>query len=155
MPPRRSDNRTLNLLDWQPPRPIPAYPEEKVRAATIGARISKAVSLSLSEAKDGGTKLEREDIARRMADYLGEDVSSNMLNAYASESRDAHNISVIRAVAMMIATGDYRLFNLMAEHLGLTVIDKKYETVVEEAQTAELIEELQQRLGDLRRRRKQ
>ena len=44
--------------------------------------------------------LEREDIARRMADYLGEDVSSNMLNAYASESRDAHNISVIRAVAI-------------------------------------------------------
>lgn len=154
MPPRRPDPKTMSLLDWHPPCPIEAYPEDKVRAATIGAKISKAVSLTMSEAKIGGTKLEREDIARRMTDYLGEDVGVNMLNAYASEAREGHNVSLIRALAMMVATGDYRLFNLMADQLGFSVIHKKYETVVEEAMTAEMIEELKDRLQDLRRRRK-
>lgn len=155
MPPRRPDNRTLNLLDWQPPEPIASYPEEMVRAATIGARISKAVSLTLSEAKrEAGDDLERADVARRMSEFLGDKVSENMLNAYASESRDAHNISVVRALAMMHATGDYRLFKLIAEQLGFTIIDKKYESAVREAMIAEKLEELRAELDHLRRGRK-
>jgi hypothetical protein len=152
----RSDHKTLDLLSWQPSSPrVERFDEQTVRAATINGKVSLAVSRILMDAKARSEEpLEREDVARRMSDFLGEDVSKHMIDAYASQSREDHKISVVRAVALMHATQDYRLLTLLAEELGLTVIPRKYEGTVREAILAEKIEELNGELHSLRRGRK-
>ena len=152
----QSDRKTLDLLSWQPTSPrVERFEEQTVRAATISGKVSLAVSRILGDAKYRDKEpLEREDVARRMSDFLGEDVSKNMIDAYASQSREDHKISVVRAVALMHATQDYRLLTLLAEELGLTVIPRKYEGTVREAILAEKIEELNGELHSLRRGRK-
>ncbi|WP_339860455.1 phage regulatory CII family protein [Thalassospira alkalitolerans] len=152
----QSDRKTLDLLSWQPTSPrVERFEEQTVRAATISGKVSLAVSRILGDAKSRDKEpLEREDVARRMSDFLGEDVSKNMIDAYASQSREDHKISVVRAVALMHATQDYRLLTLLAEELGLTVIPRKYEGTVREAILAEKIEELNGELHSLRRGRK-
>ena len=152
----QSDRKTLDLLSWQPTSPrVERFEEQTVRAATISGKVSLAVSRILCDAKSRDNEpLERDDVARRMSDFLGEDVSKNMIDAYASQSREDHKISVVRAVALMHATQDYRLLTLLAEELGLTVIPRKYEGTVREAILAEKIEELNGELHSLRRGRK-
>jgi hypothetical protein len=149
------DKGTGDLFSWRAPAQVVGYPEEKIRAATIGAKVSKAVSVTLLDAKARKSDpLDRDQVALAMGAFLGEDLSKDVLDAYASQAREGHNISVVRALGLMEATGDYRLLVLMAEQLGLAVIHKKYERAVEEAMTAEKIEELQRHLDHLRRGRK-
>lgn len=152
---QKADTGTGDLLAWRPPRTVVGYPEELVRAATIGNKISKAVSLTLSDAKEREENpIDRDQVSQAMRDYLGEDVPKNMLDGYASQAREAHNISVKRAIALMEATRDYRLLAMQADLCGFSLIPKKYEKAVEEAMTVEKIEELQRHLDHLRRGRK-
>jgi hypothetical protein len=53
-------------------------------------------------------------------------VSENMLNAYASQAREDHVISLVRFVALIEVTRDRRLLEMLAERFGWTVIDKKF-----------------------------
>lgn len=122
----RADTLTLDLLDWQPPEIAAAFPEEKVRAATLRGRMAKAVSVSLRECG-----LERAEVARRMGAYLGgEQVSENMLDNYASEARADTTISVPRLLALVHVTGDLRLLQVLADPFGQVVVDKRYVSII-------------------------
>lgn len=137
---QRHDNKTLDLLGWQPPAPVKRFAEEKVRAATLRGAIAKAVSVALKECgKD------RDQVAQEMTDYLGEEVKRTILDAYASEAREDHVINLPRFIALMHATGDQRLLQVIAELFGLAVIPQRYLPAIEEAILADKIEELQQR----------
>jgi len=61
-----------------------------------------------------------------MSAYLGEDVSENMLNAYASEARDEHIISLVRLIALIHATRDRRPLELIASMFGWAVIERRH-----------------------------
>jgi hypothetical protein len=100
------------------------YAKGEIRAATLDSRIALSVSVTLKECSET-----REDIAALMTNYLGEDegtVTANMLNAYASQARNTHQISVIRLVALCAVTGDVRPLALLAEHLGFAVVEPRY-----------------------------
>ena len=131
---RRSDNRQqLDLLDWTPPRVADANEDEtRVRAATICQRISRSVSETLRDASAN-----RAEIAEGMSRFLGDDVTENMLNAYSSTARESHNISLERAVALVHATGDPRIFGDLLKPLGLAVIPERYLAAIEEAMWTE------------------
>lgn len=133
----RADTQTLDLLDWTPADPVQRFPAEAVRAVSLAAKVSHAVSLALKECERT-----REEVAADMSAYLGEEVSKAMLDAYASESRDTHNISVARLIALIHATGDVRLLSLIAEPFEHAVIDCRYLPAVEEAMLTARIEEL-------------
>lgn len=152
----RADTKTLDLFGSQPKTPkLPAYPHEAIRAATLGGVVSRAVSTTLLDVRDReDNPKDREEIAAIMTAYLGEDVPLSMLNGYASQAREAHNIPVIRAMALMHATGDYRLLVLMAQEFNLAVVPKRYENAVREAILAEKIEEMDGELKALRRGRR-
>ena len=126
------DKTTLDLLAWEPPELVERYEEVTVRAATLRARIAKAVSETLKEAEGS-----REDIAARMSEWLGEDISKHMLDAYASEAREEHTIPFLRVLALLHVTGDVRLLQLGAEMFGHSVIDDKYLPWVEVGQLAD------------------
>lgn len=140
MAPRQTDERTLDLLSWQPPEPVAAFAPEQVRAASLKAALAKGVSLALKECG-----LDREAAAEAISDFLGERVSKDMLDAYASEAREDHVINVVRFQGLLHATGDRRLLQMLAEPMGWAVIDKRYLPAIESALLDEKIAELGQR----------
>lgn len=132
----------LSLLDWTPPQAELAFDERDVRAATLEARISRAVSVAL-----GDCRKSRRVVAREMSNILAEDVSEAMLDAYASVARQSHRISVSRFLALVQVTGDRRLLQLLSETMGWAVVEKRHLKLIEAA----LIREQE---DALRRRRK-
>ncbi|MBW6399961.1 DNA transposition protein [Roseomonas sp. HJA6] len=136
----------LDLLDWQPPEASVRFPEEQVRAATFAARLSRAVSVALGECG-----IPREEIAARMSAYLGETVSPAMLDAYASQARADHKISVPRFLALLHATKDRRLLELLAEPMGWAVIERQHLPAITKEAIREKREEMRQQLRRLDR----
>jgi hypothetical protein len=137
----------LSLLDWTPPEATARFDDIRVRAASIHGRISRAIGAAL---KDCG--VERAEIARRMSGYLGEPVTTNMLNAYASQAREDHAISVPRFIALITATGDRRLLQLLAEDQGWAVIEKRHLPLIELAAVQDKLAELELHRAALKRR---
>ncbi|ABS69747.1 hypothetical protein Xaut_4526 [Xanthobacter versatilis] len=109
------------LTDWQPSQPVEAFAPEMVRGASIAVSISKAVSQALS---DCGRS--RAEVAEAMSQFLDEQVSEHMLNAYASQARGEHIINLVRFVALLNETHDRRLLELIASMFGWAVIERKY-----------------------------
>lgn len=144
MMPRR-DNKTLDLLNWTPPAVVQRFEDRRVRAVEISAQLSRGVAATLADAEQ-----DRKEIAAQMSAWLGEPVSKDMLDQYASQAKAGHVISLPRALALMLAAGDVRLLQLMADLLGHAVIPAKYLAAVEDAMTADQIESLRRRQRDLR-----
>jgi len=143
------DKTTLDLLSWQPPELVERYDETHVRAASLRARIAKAVSETL-KAKAGD--MSREEIAAAMSSWLGEEVSKHMLDAYASEAREEQTVPYLRLLALVHVTGDARLLQLGAEMFGHSVIEDKYLSWVEVGQLADTKGELDRAYEAARRR---
>lgn len=138
-----------SLLDWKAPEPVRRFDAARVRAATLRDQIARGIAAALKDADSAG--IVREEIAQRMSEFLGERVSLNMLNAYASQAREDHVISVTRLLALLHATRDQRLAELLVEPLGWAVIDRKFLPLVELAAVREHADELQRRAKHLRR----
>lgn len=138
----------LDLLAWTAPEPVRRFDEHRIRAANIRDRLARAIAAALKDADAAGVT--REEIAQRMSDFLGERVSLNMLNGYASQAREDHTISVPRLMALLHATGDQRLLELLAEPMGWAVVQKKYLPLIELAAVREQADALTKRSRQLR-----
>lgn len=138
---RRRDRLTPDLFDWQPPPIAVRFEDETaVRAVSVAGRLSRSVAVVLKEAD-----ADREAVAARMSEYLGEDVSKNMLDAYASQAREAHNITLARAFALLHATSDARIFGTELERFDLAIIPRRFLAAVEEAMWTEQEERARQK----------
>ena len=139
----------LSLLEWTPPEPTVRFDEVQVRAATIEARVSRAIAAALKDSVS-----DRQAVAEAMGEFLGQRVTKNMLDAYASVAREDHPITIARFVALLHATRDRRLLELIAEPLGWAVIDRKMLHLIELAAVQEKQRELHAQADALRRRAK-
>ncbi len=144
MPPRPTQ---LDLLDWTPPVSVARFEDRKVRAVSLYARLCRAMAASLHDAALKGKK--RPAIAACMSAYLGEAVSVNMLDAYVSEARTDHTISLPRFVALIHATGDQRLLQLLAELFGWAVVPGSMVHLIEAAAIREQEDVLKRRRQEL------
>lgn len=144
-----SDTSTIDLLsEWTPPSVAVRFDAtERVRAISFGQRISRAVSEVLRDCSES-----REEIASAMSDFLGEEMSKNMLDAYASTARESHTISLERAFALLHATGDARIFGMELERFDLAVIPERYLGAVEDAMIEDQKEQLKRRQLAARRK---
>lgn len=143
----RKDDRTGDLLSWQPPEVVKRYDEQRIKTATMRARIAHAVSETLSE-----STFNRDDIASKMSEFLGEEVSKHMLDAYASEAREDHTISYVRLLALIHVTGDVRPLQIGAEMFGHLVVDDKYMKFIELGMQVERGEHIQRAHDDVKTR---
>lgn len=143
----RRDTLTLDLLAWQPPEPAVRFDEEKVRGASLNAKICRAMALALEECRTPRT-----EVAERMSAYLGETVSKPMLDAYVSEARETHTINIVRFAALIHATQDWRLLSLLPELFGFAVVDERYVSLIRATRLREKAAELD-RLADAEERR--
>lgn len=138
---------TGDLLGWVPSQPVKAFDPSRVRAASLGAQIARGVSESL---KSAGRS--REQIAREMSEYLGESVTTNVIDKYASEAAAEHVINVVRFVALLHATRDRRLLQMIAEPFGWAVIEERHVDAIALAEALEAKEELEREIAARRRR---
>nr|WP_294547607.1 DNA transposition protein [uncultured Rhodopila sp.] len=143
----RAPSRQMDLLAWQPPEPVRKFEEPRVRATSFRERMTRAVAACLHDADDAGRT--REEIAGAMSEFLGERVTLNMLNAYASQAREAHSIPVARLVALLHATRDQRLLELLAEPMGWAVVDRKFLPLIELGALREHAAQIERRAKEL------
>ena len=116
----------------------------QVRAATLNARLARAISAAL----DGHDRLR---VAQEMSAILGRPVSKNMVDAYASQAREDHAISAPRYMALAHATADARLLQVMAEPMGWAVIDQRFLPLIRLAAVRERADQLAREGETLRR----
>ena len=125
----------IDLLSWSPPEPVSRFERDRIRSATLAGKIARAVSEVLKEETAGG--FDRARTAEAMTAYLGETVSKNMLDAYASEAREEQVISLVRFIGLLGVTLDKRLLQVVADEFGWAVVEKKYLPVIELASLRE------------------
>ncbi len=144
-----SDDTGPDLFGWVPDTGQVGYDRDapEIRAATLDAKIAKAIALALADCP-----IERGQVAAEMTRYLGgERVTVHMLNAYASEAKVDHRITLARFAALVHATEDYRLLALIPELFGFAVVDAKYLPWIEIGQLQDEREAINRRLDQARR----
>jgi hypothetical protein len=106
---------------------VPATARRDGELAGIERRVASAVGAILKDEPRS-----RYDVAADMSRILDDDVSKMMLDAYASEARDTHNISAGRLLAIIAVTGRYDILRALLRPIGADLI------VGEEILTVEL-----------------
>lgn len=120
--------------DYQPEAVVERFEPEAVQAWSPAGRLSKAVALTLNEAR-----MSRAEIAKAMSDFLKDDVSKATLDAYASQAKE-HSISALRLAALVHVTGDARALNTLLSECRLIVVPQKYENLIMREMADEAIE---------------
>ena len=138
---RRRDASTLDLFHDYAPKVVDRFEERDVRASSLRERIARAVAKALKD-----SAIDRSKLAADVSAYLGEDVTKNMLDQYASQA-GTHAIPSHRLIALAIVTGQAAIINAALQDTGLVAIETKYEPLIEREMTREAIDRLQQRLA--------
>jgi len=116
---RYRDEHTADLFDHQHLFPVET-PRELGSALDFNATLAQAMSRALDEAREHGR--DRYEVARRMSETLGQDVSKGMIDAYTSQARETHTISAVRFKAFVRATGCLWLWTVYLDGEGLTLL---------------------------------
>ncbi|MEZ5709696.1 MAG: hypothetical protein R3E02_09955 [Blastomonas sp.] len=90
----------------------------------------------------------RPDVAHRMSQLLAEDVSSYMLDAYASKARENHNIPAHRLLALIAVTDRHDALDALVRRIGGSLL------VGEEIVTAQ-IGHIDRQIAELRQKRRE
>lgn len=94
-------------------------PVERIDLARFRARLKRAMARAIRECP-----FERSEIAARMAVYLGvPNISKASLDAYTAESKEGHDISLVRFKAFVRATGAFWLWDELVSDDGLTLLE--------------------------------
>lgn len=111
---RASSLDTVQLgFTFDPPSPARDSADLAGFERLIAAKVARAL-------KDDDRS--REVIAAEMSSLLGEEVSRWMLDAYASESRDQHNISAARYFALIAVTDRFDLLDASLRKIGAALL---------------------------------
>ena len=122
----RGDQMTGDLLSWQPPKVEARLEEERVRAATLAGKVCRVLAEALKV--DGRS---REDIAAEVSEFLGEEISRDSLDAWASEARERNNVAAYRLIALVKVLGAPAILNELLADTDMLVVDRKYKALIE------------------------
>lgn len=115
----RRDRSTADLFSHERYFPVES-PRDLENALDFNARIGQAMSRALRECAEMG--IDRYEVALRMSQILGTDVSKGMIDAYTSQARESHTVSLARFKAFVRATGCLWLWNVVLDGEGLTLL---------------------------------
>lgn len=120
----------------------PVYPTRTSELKVDQSRFHSEMARAIGRALDA-CKFDRHEISTRMAKALGQDdFSKAMLDAYASESKDTHNISLVRFVALIMATEQVWLMDFIAKKVGGLVLVGEEPMLAEKAHIDQKIAKL-------------
>lgn len=143
----RHDDRTADLLGWEPPPLTPPVARADVSAKTPRDRMAQIVASVLRD-----SELSRAEITSRMSEFLREPVSLPSLNQAASQAREDHTIAAIRLAALAHATGDVRPLAVLIEGLGYTLVPNDLVPLIHAERRVNVARQLE---AEARRQRKQ
>ncbi len=105
--------------------PAPARAESSL--AGLDREVSATVALILKE-----DERDRYEIAAAMSRVLGDEITKQMLDGYASEARDTFNIPFVRMLALVSVTDRHDLLDRHVRRIGAALL------VGDEIRTAEI-----------------
>lgn len=123
----------------------PAQPGSLAMSVEIAHTMSEALKAAYLT-----RQIDREQVAARMTQLIGSKVSVAMLNAYTSEARETHNVSLERAIAFDHATESYALLELHARKCNARALRGNDVLLAELGRIAEEKRELAERERALR-----
>ncbi len=150
---RRRDPLTKDLFSWEPPKVAVGYSADVIGRGRLDGKIARLISHALRDARED-TGLSREEVAQRISDFLGREVSATTLYKWTSEGSEGHRIPLDAFIALVHATGAKELLGFVPSEFGLTVIENEYAELIEERLLEDHIEEMQARKQVLAARRK-
>lgn len=122
----RRDDKTMSLLDWQPPEVAVKVADHIAGQGDLANRIAKSVSHALRECE-----LDRDRIALEMSRYLGRKVSHDVLDKWSSEASEANRIPFDAMIALIDVTGCTDLLGFAPEIFGFVVVENRYRKIIE------------------------
>lgn len=146
---KRRDPHTLDLWrDWTPPEDVSVRFEPDVaKGGTLDVKIARVLSEAMSRSGKP-----RAQIAKEMSNFLGQSVTENMLDCYASPARRDHKITLERFIALLDVTGCNELLGFVAEFVGFVAVPARYAEVIQLWQTEERLADLERQRATLRGR---
>lgn len=112
----------------------------------IDRQIASAVGRALKD-----DDRDRYDVAAAMSRLLDADVSKSMLDKYASESSEEHNISAGRFLVLIAATRRYDILRALLRRIGCDLVEGEEVLTVELGHVQAQIERLQNRCRQLKK----
>ncbi len=102
---------------------VPPAPSSQAGTLDIGLRIREVLGeiLATAKARTEG-KLDRYELAGLISRLSGRDISKNMLDRYAAPGADDWRFPLEALPALVVATGDLRLLDLVAAACGCKVL---------------------------------
>jgi hypothetical protein len=86
----------------------------------VDAEIRAATSFDLKHAKDSsGHELSRYQVAARMSELTGQEITKSMLDNWSAESHEKHRFPCQFLPAFILATGGRRVFDVLSRRSGL------------------------------------
>ncbi|WP_319496289.1 hypothetical protein [uncultured Cohaesibacter sp.] len=112
------------------------------------SKLKRAMSQAIRE-----SNLSRQQIGLRMAQHLGVDrLSKTTIDAYTAESKDGHDISLVRFKAFVRATNAPWLWDLILSQDGLTILEGEEPRLAEIARLEQERKSINSELRKLRAR---
>jgi hypothetical protein len=123
----RGDSSTRDLIGWSDGSMPIGFAQGQIRGTRMASRISQAVSLALK-----ACSMSRAEIATAMSAELGYSITESTLDAYASEAKEVHKITLERFMALILVTGATELLlGFVAEPFGFVAVPDKYQALIE------------------------
>jgi len=138
----RRDNRTADLLAWEPPQVAVGYGADVAGRGSLESQISRLLSRALRDAKDE-KGLTRTIVTGLMSADLGRTVTEDQLDKWSSEASTSHRIPLDAFVALVKVTEAEDLLGFIPGIMGFAVVPAKYAEIIE----MHLIEEKERELA--------
>lgn len=124
------DPHVRDLAAWKAEPVTVGYGDDVAGRGSLNNRIARLVSRALRDTKDDGG-LTRNEVAKRMAVYLGRPIALASLDKWASEAAEEHRIPLDAFVALIEATGQHQLLGFLPGMFGFAVVPVRYVAMIE------------------------
>lgn len=138
----KRDNRTMELLDWDPSPVAVAYEPGVAGRGELPNQISRVLSRAMDDAKDR-LGISRQDIANLMSLDLGRSITKDQLDKWTSEASASHRIPLDAFIALIKVSEVDELAGFIAGFRSLAVVPQRYAKIVE----LHLVEEKERELA--------
>lgn len=126
----RRDDRTMDLLAWEPPQVAAGYEPKVAGRGSIENQIARLISQALRDAADE-CDVSRSDVAAMMSLDLHRPISEDMLNKWTSEAATSHRIPLDAFCSLVKVLKAHELLGFIPELLGYVAVPKKYADIIE------------------------
>lgn len=124
---KRRDTLTLDIFrDYTPVEVAARIDPDVSKGGTLDVKIARVLAHAMQK-----SDMSRAQIADAMSDHLGQRVTENMLDCYASSARRDHKITLERFIALLEVTDCYELLAFVCDFAGFVAVPERYADIIE------------------------